>query len=97
MTTAEKLQNVLAEAGAFDLFSIDPKTVKPELRDAVLVAQSICGNAGIDPGQLIALAIPTDEREADILVDKAIAFLFELRGDELPPFDPDRYGEAQAA
>lgn len=38
--------------------------------------------------------IPDDPAQADLFVDQIIALMLRLRGDDLPPFDPDLYGEA---
>jgi hypothetical protein len=43
---------------------------------------------------LVGMLLPPSDAETDVLIDKLIAVLLEVRGDDLPPFDPDRYGEA---
>jgi hypothetical protein len=48
------------------------------------------GLLGRDP---LLLIVPESEAETDVFVDKAIAFLLECRGDDLPPLDLTGYGE----
>lgn len=96
MTTLEKLTALVDHVQA-----IDPSTLAPEIRDLVQHAQMLHGLADLAgirlPGNPLELILPADPAEADQLVDKLIALLLELRGDELPPFDPARYGEGVIA
>jgi hypothetical protein len=48
------------------------------------------GLIGKDP---LLLVVPDSDAETDLFVDKAIAFLLECRGDDLPPLDLTGYGE----
>lgn len=41
--------------------------------------------------------LPDDPAQADVFVDQIIALMLRLRGDDLPPFDPNLYGEALTA
>lgn len=88
MTTRDK---VLALVDAVKQTTLEE--LAPETRQLAEVLQ-IASGFGIDP---LSWMVPDTDAEADILVDKLIAILLEIRGDDLPPFDPDRYGEAAAA
>jgi hypothetical protein len=39
--------------------------------------------------------MPDTPAEADVMVDGLLCLLLQLRGDDLPPFDPSRYGELE--
>lgn len=41
--------------------------------------------------------IPDDPADADGFVDGLLGLFVRMRGDDLPPFDIDRYGEVAAA
>ena len=95
MNTREKI-----EAAAAALFEMPREAMAPEARSLVEHVQMLRGLAdfvGMDlPENLVELVVPADDAEADVLVDKLIGLLLELRGDDLPPFDLARYGEATA-
>lgn len=61
-----------------------------EMGGFVAVVQMAAG-MGID---VFAWIIPDDPAEADTFVDQLLALLLRVRGDDLPPFDPNLYGEA---
>ena len=87
MTTREKMLEVVRAIRA-----VDPKDAPGDTRglvEALQMAQAF----GFDPA---AYLIPDTDAEADLFVDKAIDLLLRLRGDDLPPFDLSRYGEAVA-
>lgn len=91
MTSHEKVQ-ALVEA-----FSrLDPREVAPELAQ-VLEGVAIVRGLGFPIPNPVEFLLPADPAETDILVDKIICLLLELRGDDLPPFDPGRYGESVIA
>lgn len=96
MTTLEKLS-----ALATHVQRIDPASLAPEIRELVTNFQIVRGLAdmvGIRlPGNPLELILPADPSEADQTLDKLLCLLLELRGDDLPPFDPTRYGESQVA
>ena len=91
MTTHEKIKAVAAR-----LASLEPARIAPELAGLVEGAQILRG-LGIPVPNPLEFLLPDDPLEADELVDKLIALLFDLRGDDLPPFDPSRYGESLVA
>ncbi len=84
MTTREKIQALIAALRE------TPAEDAQEGRHLVELVQIMAG-LGFDP---LAYLLPDTDAEADMLVDKVIALLLQLRGDDLPPFDPDLYGEA---
>jgi hypothetical protein len=86
--THEKVRALTTELGSIDLAAL-----APELR-GVMEGRDILRGLGISIPNPIDFLLPDDPDEADALVDKLIALLFELRGDELPAFDPTRYGES---
>jgi hypothetical protein len=85
-TTREK---VLALIDA--VRSLPPEEASPDTRDMVEAVQ-IANAFGID---LVAMLVPSSDAETDVMVDKLIGLLFEVRGDDLPPWDASRYGEAE--
>lgn len=87
MTTAEK---ILAMRDY--LVTIDPEDMPEEARNFAMNLQLIQG-LGFD---VFDIVLPDDPEEVSVMIDKAIALLIDLRGDELPPFDVTRYGEAMA-
>jgi hypothetical protein len=87
-TTREKTLALVDE-----LKQTPAETLAPEARNLV-EAVSIMQGFGVDP---VDFLIPQTDAEADLFVDKAISMLLQIRGDDLPPFDPDRYGEAAEA
>ena len=99
MTTREKLLEVGER-----LATLAPENMPPELRDALTNLQAARGLPFLgkmipaDPLRYaIGHVIPDDPTTCDVMIDKLIALLLDLRGDDLPPFDPGRYGEAAAA
>ena len=88
MTTKEKIDALVA-----GLMQTPREELGEDGRNFVEMIQ-IARGLGVDP---LAILLPQDAAEADVFVDKAIALLFEVRGDDLPPFDPGRYGEAAVA
>lgn len=91
MTTQEKVRALVDSLTAADIGEL-----APDLR-WVVEGISILRGLGIVPANPIDFLLPDDPAEADVLIDKLIALLFELRGDDLPPFDSARYGESVVA
>ncbi len=93
MTTHEKLAQLVET-----ISNIRPDQLPDDIRELVSNFQAVRGLASLAgvaiPANPLAMVLPDDPADADILVDKLIALLFEIRGDDLPPFDPNRYGEA---
>lgn len=56
-----------------------------------VAAIQIAAGFGFD---LFDALIPDDPASADVFLDQLLAMLVRLRGDDLPPFDPNLYGEA---
>lgn len=92
MTTYEKLNHLVAA-----LARVDPRTLAPEFGDLIEGFQIVRGLTGGRIPNPLTLVLPTDPADADLLVDKGLALLYALRGDDLPPFDPGRYGEGAVA
>lgn len=88
MTTREKIIAIVEE------LKRTPPSEAAEAGDLVEMFQIMQGLGGPNPFDLM---VPESDAEADIAIDKFICLLFQLRGDDLPPFDPDRYGEADLA
>ncbi len=63
----------------------------PEARGFIEAMQIMAG-LGVDP---FAALVPASDAEADVMIDKLLCLGLELRGDDLPPFDPARYGERE--
>lgn len=84
MTTAEKLAAVRDA-----LFTTNPEEMPEEVRTFVAGVQMAAG-MGFD---ILELLVPDDPSDLDIMVDRAIALLLQLRGDDLPPFDATMYSE----
>lgn len=91
MTTHEKVRALVEHVQ-----TLDARTVAPEFADVIQGAQILRG-LGIKIPSPLEFLLPADPAEADLLVDKLIGLLLELRGDDLPPFDPDQYGESIVA
>jgi hypothetical protein len=87
-TTIEKMHMLVHH-----LATMPRDELAPEAVDMGELLQIVRG-FGFDP---IAMIMPKSEAEADVVIDKLIALALYLRGDDLPPFDPDRYGEAELA
>lgn len=83
-TTWEKLNAVVDE-----LRKTPPGEMAPEGRDLAELVQ-IAEGLGVD---VFSMLLPRSPAEADVMVDKLLSLLFAIRGDDLPPFDPERYGE----
>lgn len=62
----------------------------PETRPLVELVQ-IGAGFGIDVFQWL---VPSDPADADVFIDQLLALLFRVRGDDLPAFDVNLYGEA---
>lgn len=84
MTTRGKLL-ALAE----HLRTLPTDHASPESRGLVEMVQ-IAEGFGLEVWEYV---IPESDAEADLAVDQLIALLLNLRGDDLPPFDLERYGE----
>lgn len=86
-TTLDKIHLMVAE-----LRDLPPSELGEggDIAEALQIAEGL----GID---VLGFFIPNTDAEADVLVDKLICLLFEVRGDDLPPFDLARYGDDQAA
>jgi hypothetical protein len=82
MTTLQKLK-ALVDAFAM----MDPSDAEESTRPMVEFFQMARG-LGIDPFKFLK---PETEAEADQQVDSLIALLFQVRGDDLPPFDLERH------
>lgn len=80
-TTIEKLSLLFDE-----IESTPPEDASPEARDMFELVQ-IARGFGFD---LRTLLLPASAAEADVIVDKLIALLLQLRGDDLAPFDLER-------
>lgn len=79
--------NVIALIDA--VAAMPPAEAAPDTRNFVELVQ-IGQGMGVD---LVAMLVPESDAECDVMVDKLIALLLEVRGDDLPPFDVTRYGE----
>lgn len=91
MTTSEKIARLVAHVQTLDV-----RELAPEFAGLVEGAQILRG-IGIKVPNPLEFLLPADAAEADVLIDKLLALLFELRGDDLPPFDPGQYGESVIA
>jgi hypothetical protein len=96
VTTKEKVELIVAR-----LRQINPAALSPELGNIVQDFQAIRGVADLVgvkiPADPLSLILPDDAVDLDIALDKVIALLIDLRGDDLPPFDCTLYGESIAA
>jgi hypothetical protein len=86
MTTARKI-DLMIEA----IETMDPAGAAPEARQFIAGLQMLRG-MGID---LLAIIRPDDDDDCALFIDGAIRLLLQLRGDDLPPFDPNGYGELE--
>lgn len=77
MTTAEKVQAAIDE-----LRQTPPEEMPADVRELIAGVQMLAG-FGVDPFSLI---LPADPADADVMLDKTLALLLQLRGDDLPPF-----------
>lgn len=84
-STREKMQAVAAE-----LREIAGGEVSTEMQPMVDMVQ-IAAGFGIDVFEWL---IPGGDAECDLYIDKLLALFLRVRGDDLPPFDPNLYGEA---
>jgi hypothetical protein len=87
-TTQQKIEGLIAAVS-----TLDPATCAPEVRGFVATIQMAAG-FGIDFFEVLR---PDDPADADLLIDRCLILLFQLRGDDLPPFDPSMFGELDAA
>ncbi len=86
-TTYEKMQALSAELRET---AIDDTS--SEMRPLVELIQVGAG-LGVDVFQWL---IPGDPADCDVFIDQLIALLFRVRGDDLPPFDTELYGDVAA-
>lgn len=84
-STHEKMQALAVELRQQAL-----EDTSDEAQGFVTLVQLAAG-FGIDVFEWI---IPDDPADADVFLDQLLALLLRVRGDDLPPFDPDLYGEA---
>jgi hypothetical protein len=82
LNTLEKIQALVDEVR-----QMKPDEASDSSRGLVELAQ-LSAAFGFDP---LAMLLPDSPAEADLLVDQLIAVLFQVRGDDLPPFDLDRH------
>ena len=87
LTTADKL-DLMIEA----VRTMDPAEVPPESRTLVTGLQMAAG-MGFD---LLAMIRPDSDEDCALMIDGCTRLLLQLRGDDLPPFDPSNYGELAA-
>jgi hypothetical protein len=96
MTTEQKVRAIVDR-----LRTIKPADLSPELGSLVSDFQAIRGLADLAgvriPADPLSLLIPDDGTDLDLALDKVICLLLDLRGDDLPPFDRDLYGETLVA
>jgi hypothetical protein len=81
-TTREKISALVDEVRLMDPAEADPQT-----RGLIEVSQ-IAAGFGLD---LLGMILPQSDAEADTQVDSLITLLFQVRGDDLPPYDFDRH------
>lgn len=86
-TTLEKVDGLIGALLATPADQLDADGA--DIAELLQIADGL----GID---VVAFIRPKSPAEADVLVDKLICLLLALRGDDLPPFDPERYGELLA-
>lgn len=91
MTTHEKVSALAGHLASADLAKLAPEL--GGLSEGMVILRGL----GINLPSPLDFILPADPAEADVLIDKLIALLLELRGDDLPPFDPTRYGESMVA
>ena len=84
-TTYEKMSVMRDE-----LRTLAIEDTSSEMQPLVTFVQVAAG-MGID---VFDWLIPDDPADADSFVDGLLALFHRIRGDDLPPFDLDRYGEA---
>lgn len=85
MTTREKIVALVEHVRTL------PKSeASGELGNLLEMLAIVRGITRVDP---LAWLIPETDAEADLYIDKVIGLLLELRGDDLPPFEPSRFGE----
>lgn len=92
MTTQEKIRALTDFLG-----QINPRDLPPEIRDLVEGFQIMQGMGIVSGGGLFEFLLPADPGDAEQTIDKVIGLLLDLRGDDLPPYDPNRYGESIVA
>ena len=86
-TTAEKFDLMLGHLG-----ELNPEDLSGQAR---MIAEGLQMARGLG-FDLMQLVIPEDPTDLDQFVDDSLRFLYALRGDDLPPFDPGSYGEVNA-
>ena len=91
MTTPAKVRELANHLAAADLAKLAPELAG--VKEGIVILRGL----GIDLPNPLDFILPSDPGEADVLIDKLIALLLELRGDDLPPFDRTRYGESMVA
>lgn len=84
-TTREKMMELAGELRATAL-----EDTSAETRGLVELVQ-IGAGVGID---VFDWLIPGGEAECDVFIDQLLGLLIRVRGDDLPPFDTNLYGEA---
>ena len=84
-STHEKMQALAAELKEQALSDTSEETA------GFVTLVQLAAGFGIDVFDWI---IPDDPAQADVFLDQLLALLMRVRGDDLPPFDPNLYGEA---
>lgn len=96
MTTEQKVRAIVEQ-----LRTIQPSDLAPELGSLVSDFQALRGLADLAgvkiPADPLSLLIPDDGTDLELVLDKVICLLLDLRGDDLPPFDRELYGETLVA
>jgi hypothetical protein len=87
-TTREKMLGLRDELRTLSLDDTSPET-----RGLVELVQ-IGAGFGLD---VFDFLVPGTDAEADVMIDQLLGLLHRVRGDDLPPFRLDQYGEAPAA
>jgi hypothetical protein len=82
MNTLEKIRALVDEFTKTEPGELDSST-----RNIVELV-NLGRGLGLDP---LDYLMPQSEAEADQQVDNLIALLFQVRGDDLPPFDLERH------
>jgi len=82
MTTRQKIDTLIEEVR-----ETPREEHSPEMKELVEIIDIATGVIGRDP---LDLLLPKSDAETDIFIDKTIALLLMVRGDDLPPFDADR-------
>jgi len=88
VTTQEKIRALADRFSGVNIGELAPDLAG--IAEGVQILQGL----GIVPADLLGFILPDDPAETAIVIEKLTALLLEVRGDDLPPFDPDRYGES---